>query len=101
MLLVLVVALLVVGPKDLPKLMRTMGRWAGKARSMADQFRKSFEEMSRQRELDELRQELDESLRRERPLADLEQELNEAGRAGSVWIADPTADRTETDCGGT
>ena len=32
MLLVLVVALLVVGPKDLPKLMRTMGRWAGKAR---------------------------------------------------------------------
>jgi sec-independent protein translocase protein TatB len=60
MLLVLVVALVVVGPKDLPKLMRTMGRWAAKARGMADQFRKSFDEMARQSELDELRQELEE-----------------------------------------
>ena len=34
MLLVLVVALIVVGPKDLPKLMRTMGQWASKARGM-------------------------------------------------------------------
>jgi sec-independent protein translocase protein TatB len=74
MLLVLVVALVVVGPKDLPKLMRTMGRWAGKARSMADQFRKSFDEMARQSELDELRQELEE-LRHARPLAETEQAL--------------------------
>ena len=52
---ILVVALVVVGPKDLPKLMRTAGQWAGRARTMADQFRRSFDDMARQTELDELR----------------------------------------------
>ncbi len=75
-LIVLVVALVVVGPKDLPRLMRMAGRWIGKARAMADQFRKSFDEMARQAELDELRAEID-ALRRERPLASIENALNE------------------------
>ena len=74
-LIVLVVALVVVGPKDLPRLMRMMGQWLGKARAMADQFKKSFDEMARQSELDELRAEI-EALRNERPLASLEQSLN-------------------------
>jgi sec-independent protein translocase protein TatB len=55
---ILVVALVVVGPKDLPKLMRTAGQWAGRARGMADQFRRSFDEMARQSELDQLRAEV-------------------------------------------
>jgi sec-independent protein translocase protein TatB len=76
-LLVLVVALVVVGPKDLPRLMREVGRWAGKARAMADQFKKSFDEMARQSELDELRREIDE-LRTMRPLADTQRQLAEA-----------------------
>ncbi|MGA7714235.1 MAG: Sec-independent protein translocase protein TatB [Rhizomicrobium sp.] len=77
MLLVLMVALVVVGPKDLPKVMRTMGQWAAKARAMADQFRKSFDEMARQSELDELRKEVD-ALRQMRPLADTERAMSEA-----------------------
>lgn len=77
MLLVLVVALVVVGPKDLPKLMRKMGQWTAKARGMADQFRRSFDDMARQSELDELRKELDE-LRTARPLAGIEQDINAA-----------------------
>ena len=76
-LLVVIVALVVVGPKDLPKLMRTVGRWMGKARSMADQFRKSFDEMTREAELDELRAEL-ESLRAHRPLAGVEEDLSKS-----------------------
>ena len=76
-LLVLIVALVVVGPKDLPKLMRTAGQWMGKARQMADQFRKSFDDMTRQAELDELRNEL-ESLRSRRPFAETERELAQA-----------------------
>jgi len=76
-LIVLIVALVVVGPKDLPRLMRLAGRWVGKARAMADQFRKSFDEMARQSELDELRGEL-EALRHERPLADLDRTLSAA-----------------------
>ncbi len=43
---------------------------------MADQFRRSFDEMSRQAELDELRNELD-ALRNERPLASTAQKLHE------------------------
>ena len=74
-LLLVVVALVVVGPKDLPKLMRTVGRWLGKARSMADQFRKSFDEMTREAELQELRAEI-ESLRTSLPLSGVEQDLN-------------------------
>src|SRR3954451_14250189 len=76
-LIVLVVALVVVGPKDLPRLMHMLGRWMAKARAMADQFKKSFDEMSRQAELDELRREI-EALRNERPLASIEQTLHES-----------------------
>ena len=72
-LIVMVVALVVIGPKDLPKFMRTAGQWAGRARAMADQFRKSFDEMARQAELDELRAEV-EKLKMDRPLSELENE---------------------------
>ncbi len=54
-----VIALLVVGPKDLPKLLRQIGRFVGKMRSMADDFRSSFEDMARQSELDDLRKEVE------------------------------------------
>ncbi len=76
-LLLLIVALVVVGPKDLPKLMRMMGRWTGRARAMADQLRKSFDEMARQSELDELRAEI-EALRHQRPLADIDHSLHQS-----------------------
>src|ERR1700760_5140095 len=74
-LVLLIVALVVIGPKDLPRLMRIIGQWTGKARAMANEFRKSFDDMARQAELDELRKEID-SLRNERPLADVEKHLN-------------------------
>ncbi len=54
-LILLIVALVVVGPKDLPRLMRIVGQWMGKARRMADEFKRSFDDMARQSELDELR----------------------------------------------
>jgi sec-independent protein translocase protein TatB len=73
-LILLIVALAVVPPKDLPRVMRQAGRWMGKARALADQFRRSFDEMARQSELDELRGEL-EALRHERPLADIDRTL--------------------------
>ncbi len=58
LLVIVVVAVVVVGPKDLPRMMRTVGQWAGRARAMADQFRRSFDDMARQSELDELRREV-------------------------------------------
>lgn len=97
MLLVLVVALVVVGPKDLPKLMRKMGQWTAKARGMADQFRRSFDDMARQSELDELRKELDE-LRNARPLADVEQQFNEALTGPAVSLdPEPAPEATPAD----
>ena len=53
------VALLVVGPRDLPLLMRKVGKAMAKARAMANEFRSSFDEMARQSELDELRKEVE------------------------------------------
>ena len=53
------VALLVVGPKDLPVLMRKVGKFMARARAMASEFRSSFDEMARQSELDELRKEVE------------------------------------------
>jgi sec-independent protein translocase protein TatB len=57
-LILLVVALVVIGPKDLPKFLRMVGQSVGKMRRLAEQFRTSFDEMARQSELDELRQEI-------------------------------------------
>jgi len=53
-----IVALLVVGPRDLPLLMRKIGKVMARARAMANEFRSSFDEMARQSELDELRKEV-------------------------------------------
>ena len=53
-LFVAVLALLVIGPKDLPKVLRVVGKWVGKARGVAAQFRSGFDEMVRQSELEEL-----------------------------------------------
>ena len=60
-LILLAVALVVVGPKDLPKLMHMVGKWVGKARGLASEFKKSFDDMARQSELDELRKEIEDA----------------------------------------
>ena len=54
LLLVALVALVVIGPKDLPRVMRVVGQWVGRARGVARQFRSGFDEMVRQAELDEM-----------------------------------------------
>ena len=59
LLLIAAVALIVVGPKDLPVLLRKLGQFVGKMRGMAAEFRASFDEMARQSELDELRKEVE------------------------------------------
>src|ERR1700746_3271832 len=58
MLLIGVVALVFIGPKDLPKALRGAGFWVRKARSLSREFHSSVEQMIRQAERDEMRQEL-------------------------------------------
>jgi sec-independent protein translocase protein TatB len=54
-----VVALVVIGPKDLPRVMRTVGFWVRKARAVAHEFQGSLEQMVREAELDEIRQKVE------------------------------------------
>ena len=58
LLLIGVVALVVIGPKDLPKALRVAGFWVKKERTLSREFQSSVEQMIREAELDEMRQEL-------------------------------------------
>lgn len=69
-----IIALVVVGPKDLPLLLRKLGKWTAKLRGMAQEFRTGFDELARQAELDELRKEVD-ALRRTTNLTSVTNEL--------------------------
>ena len=73
-LLIAVVALIVVGPRDLPLMMRKLGQFVGKARAMAKEFQSAFDDIARQAELDELRKEI-EDLKNENMLKDAEREF--------------------------
>jgi sec-independent protein translocase protein TatB len=53
------VALIVIGPKDLPKALRTVGQITGKMRRMAGEFQSQFNEAIREAEFDEIRREVD------------------------------------------
>jgi len=54
LLIVALVALVVIGPKDLPRVMRTVGNWVGRARGMARHFRSGIDTMMRESELEEM-----------------------------------------------
>jgi sec-independent protein translocase protein TatB len=72
-----VIALVVVGPKDLPLLLRKLGMWTAKLRGMAQEFRTGFDELARQAELDELKKEVD-ALRRTTSISAIAPELRSA-----------------------
>lgn len=54
LMLIALVALLVIGPKDLPKAMRWVGQWVGKARAMSRHMRSGFDAMMREAEMEEM-----------------------------------------------
>ena len=59
LLLIAVVAIVCIGPKDLPVVLRSLGKMARKARGLAREFQASVEEVIRESELDEARKEID------------------------------------------
>jgi sec-independent protein translocase protein TatB len=58
LLIIAVVALVVIGPKELPGMLRSWGNWMAKMRGMASEFRGHVDEMVRQSELDEVKKQL-------------------------------------------
>ncbi len=59
LLIIAVVALIVIGPKELPSLLRSWGKWMTQMRGMASEFRGHVDEMVRQSELDEVKKQLE------------------------------------------
>jgi sec-independent protein translocase protein TatB len=72
--LLVIVAIVVIGPKDLPLMMRKFGRFTGRMRSLAFEFRQGFDELGRQAELDELKREVAD-LKQRSGLSDLERDM--------------------------
>ncbi len=82
-LMIAIVALIVVGPKDLPLMMRRLGQFVARGRAMANEFRSAFDDIAKQAELDELRKEI-EDLKRDNAvtaavddLRSVEKEIND------------------------
>lgn len=72
-----VIALVVVGPKELPRLMRMAGKFAAQARRMAGEFQSAFNQMARESELEDMRREI-EALKRNNPVAETKREVEAA-----------------------
>jgi len=76
LLVIAVVAIIVVGPKDLPRALRAVGRWTGKAKRMAREFQNQFNEALREAELDTVKKDI-ESVGKIDPMADMRKEVRE------------------------
>lgn len=64
MMLVAAVALIFLGPKELPKVIKTITEWAGKARGLAREFRSSVDDMLRETEIKNLKEEFETAARK-------------------------------------
>jgi len=58
-----IVALVVIGPKDLPQAFRTLGQWLSKARSLAREFQGHLDELMRESQVDDMKREFNEMTR--------------------------------------
>jgi sec-independent protein translocase protein TatB len=74
---VAIIALVVVGPQELPRLMRMAGKFAAQARRMASEFTAAFDQMARESEMEEMRKEI-EALKKNNPVADAKREFEDA-----------------------
>jgi sec-independent protein translocase protein TatB len=78
-----VVALIVIGPKELPAVMRTMGQWTRKVRSMAADFQGQFQEAMREAEMADLKKQVDDiahEVKSYDPLQDVRTDIEAMGR---------------------
>jgi sec-independent protein translocase protein TatB len=82
MLVIAVVMIVVVGPKDLPNMLRTFGRMTAKMRGMAGDFRKQFDEALKEAELDDVKKSVD-SLRGLNPMTEVRKQLNPFEKAAA------------------
>ena len=82
MLVIAVVLIVIVGPKDLPRMLRTFGRTTAKLRSMAGDFQKQFNDALKEAELDDVKKSVD-GLRGLNPTNEIKKHLNPFEKAAS------------------
>jgi sec-independent protein translocase protein TatB len=93
LLLIAIAALIFIGPKDLPKAMRTVGYWVGRMRGMARHFTSGVENMMREAELEEMEKKWREENERIMGLHPPEAHYPEPGRPDSMPpLANPDGD---------
>jgi sec-independent protein translocase protein TatB len=94
---VAVLALIFIGPKDLPKVMRTVGYWVGRVRGMARHFTSGIENMMREAELEEMEKRWREENERIMQLHPANADYPEPGRAeiGEPEEVPPIAEASE------
>ncbi|MGI9380245.1 MAG: Sec-independent protein translocase protein TatB [Methyloligellaceae bacterium] len=80
-LIIAVVAILVVGPKDLPRLLRQIGNFVGKIKRTANEFKNQFDDAIRDSELDELKSEVSDL----NPLTDIRDELENSISSDDIF----------------
>jgi sec-independent protein translocase protein TatB len=84
LLLIGAVALIVIGPKELPAVLRTVGQWMTKLRRMANEFQGQFQEAIREAEMADLKKEVDDLATQAKsythfdPLADVQKEIEKS-----------------------
>lgn len=91
MLFTAIIAIVVIGPKDLPKALRVAGQWVGKVRRVSGHFRSGIESMIREAEIEDMEKkwrEQNEAIMREHPVASAELALDGAG-AGAEPVPAP------------
>lgn len=86
-LVIAIVLIIVVGPKDLPQMLRTFGRMVGKMRGMASDFRQQFDEALREADLDDVRKTIGEA-QKLNPLNSIRDAVNPLRQMGDEIKAD-------------
>ena len=91
------VALIVIGPKELPGALRTMGQWMGKLRRMASEFQGQFQEAMREAEMADLKKQVDDMTAQAKsyanfdPMSDVRKELESTQQHIESAVADQPA----------
>ena len=87
LIILMLIALIVVGPKDLPRIVKTAGQWMGKARGYARDFQRTIEEAADATEIDAVKKEIDEA---NRELSTARRDVNEGTDAVKRDVAEST-----------
>ena len=108
LMVIAVVAIVVIGPKDLPAALRTFGKWTGKMKRMARDFQSQFNEALREAELDDVKKQVTDvknqmaDIGRIDPMADLKRDLTKTRtdiQANLAKPADPELGQITADKG--